>query len=488
MVQDFIISLQKATKRILAKISPVFSLLLWALPLLIFPLYSERSNTLVLFLAFGLSLSGFSIYLVSLKSGGSERLGILFGIVIRAVLIFYPVFLSEDVYRFLWDGTLFYEGISPFSSAPENLEPSLISELSPQIKNELLQKMNSKGFHSVYPPILQILFAVSSIGMLKFQSVSVGIILWKTILFLFELGVLYLFANSRSIAKPKLFLLYWLHPLVLWEGIGNGHAEPILVFFLIFSLESYRRKKIFLASLSFLAAILTKLVPLLFLPFLFFRKITGISKEQISRKVVLVPLISATFVFVCSFLFFFWISSDSFFSNFLELLKAQWKSGIGVYFRLFEFHGLMYYLWKWILQQFGLNFYQAGIHLAILSGVFILISSWKEARLETENGQEIIPRTAKFWILCLGIYYCFSTTIHSWYLLPLLAISVFTGFFWPIVAASVWILSYSTYGNVPYKDSYIIMLLEFGLVAIAFFWDVKRKNQKIQKIFDEPSV
>lgn len=430
---------------------PYLSPLLWALPLLLFPYFYKREDFPVLIGFFCLSGLGMFLFLKGKNSESKFRIGIVAGILVRVLLLFSPVFLSEDLFRFLWDGAVSLEGLSPFSTLPGEI----VFSGAPPWSKELLGKMNSPGYYSVYPLVLQILFLVPTLGMKAFASVPFGIFLWKVIVFVFELFFLLL---SNHYKKENFhFLKYWLHPLVLWEGVGNGHPEPILVFFVFASVYLWEKKRPILSLLAYLSGILVKLVPILLLPYLFFLWI----RKQKLRFVVLGFLLG--FLVFLSGIFYLW----KFYPE-TSLLQKQWKEGIGVYFHLFEYHGGIYYLTK-IPMKYTWYPYSAALLLSFFAILGILIFSF--VRSGKRKYPDPISEFSAVWIGIFGIYYALSSTIHPWYFLPLVAFSVFSGHIWPLVASFVWILSYSTYEALPYTDKAWVLWVEFVSVFAAYFWE-----------------
>ncbi len=445
---------------------------LWALPLVIFPFFFQRSEFWTLSLCFFASLAGYFLYLRLAENKHFFSLGIFAGISIRFVLLFSPIFLSEDVFRFLWDGLILQEGISPYSILPKEIH--FVS--NEPWREELLVRMNSPSYYSVYPPILQILFLIPAWFMKSFQSVYIGTIFWKGIVFLFELGFLFLARSVNSKKENLSFLIYWLHPLVLWEGVGNGHPEPILIFFLFGAAYQWQKKKFFLSGVSYITAILTKLIPLLLLPYLFFLWVRKLS----FRKVLFLGL--AGLLLILAFFYVSGIDLD------LHFLRNQWEDGIGVYFNLFEYHGGIYYITK-ILLKHSWYPYSSGLLLAFISLASIFIYSFLKHR---EEEADSFVRFCGIWVALSGIYYTFSSTIHPWYILPIFAASIFSKNVWPIAASAIWIVSYSTYQKIPYLDQNWALLLEYSFVLGAFLYEIVRTRRKktwiTKNMENEPNI
>lgn len=389
------------------------------------------------------------------------RFWIFFGLTIRVVLLFSDPILSEDVYRFLWDGLLGTQGLSPFSFLPKEFSWIDAPPETGAIFLELLIEMNSLKFYSVYPQILQFLFWISACGMLFWKKVSIGILIWKCFLLLSELGVLwFLLSIFRKRKIPAVFsLIYWLNPLVLLEIAGNAHPESILLFFLIASVEfavrwteSDRVADFFKFGFFFLCGILTKITPLILVPFFLF----AFWKRK--KFFVLVSVLAG--IALVAFSFFFWG----------EGILKQEADGLGVFFQLFEFNGSAYYVLREFLRVIGENFYAAGK----ICGAFTLvaISFFSFQKRDTIG---FIPSFAAIETIYL-IFLLFSTTVHPWYILPLLVASIFSGNVYPIVWSFLIFFSYSTYSAVPYRDSFVWLCFEYGILFLFLHIDYKSRS------------
>ena len=80
--------------------------------------------------------------------------------VIRIILI--PAFpnLSDDLYRFIWDGNLIVEGVNPYIHLPTEITEKY--DWASQ-DGELFAEMNSPEYYTIYPPLNQFVFGLSSL-------------------------------------------------------------------------------------------------------------------------------------------------------------------------------------------------------------------------------------------------------------------------------------------------------------------------------------
>ena len=182
------------------------------------------------------------------------------GLLARASIIPAPPTLSEDVYRYLWDGRLVAHGVNPFPHAPS--DPAL-----ERYHSELIHHLNHAGVPTIYPPAAQILFGAVAL-------VSATPLAWKLALLLLESILLYALLDllrRRGLPSERLLLYYW-NPLVLVESFGSGHVDLAAAAFLVTMVSLYERKRAAWAGLSFALAVLTKYVPGLILPWLIRRR------------------------------------------------------------------------------------------------------------------------------------------------------------------------------------------------------------------------
>ncbi len=118
----------------------------------------QRHDNLVWFLAVAL-LQGivyiFAVWIVCRLQSG--RLGVAVVLIVAALLrlsiLFSPPFLSDDIYRYIWDGRVQAAGINPYRFVPsdEQLEPLRDDAIYPNINR-------SDYAHTIYPPLAQITF------------------------------------------------------------------------------------------------------------------------------------------------------------------------------------------------------------------------------------------------------------------------------------------------------------------------------------------
>ncbi len=128
--------------------------------------------------------------------------------------------LSDDGYRYLWDGLVAVEaGVSPYALRPSS------SALAAWHDEVVFERMNSPEYYSVYPPASQAVFQLSAVAYRPFGWMAAW---WamKGLLLVAELvGVV---ALARW-AGPTRAALYAWSPLAVIEIAGQGHTEALVV-------------------------------------------------------------------------------------------------------------------------------------------------------------------------------------------------------------------------------------------------------------------
>ncbi|MCB0640333.1 MAG: hypothetical protein KDC44_01780, partial [Phaeodactylibacter sp.] len=185
---------------------------------------------------------------------------------LRLALLFGLPTLSDDIYRFIWDGHLLQQGINPFDQLPGYYLQA--GQQVAGLDQVLYDQLNSPGYFTVYPPIAQASFALAAwLSPTSWWGFSLVL---KTLILLIEVGNAWLLVSLLRMFRMPIrnSLLYLLNPLIIVELTGNLHYEAVMIFFLLLAFWLLvRMKGILPAALAFAASIAAKLLPLMFLPF-----------------------------------------------------------------------------------------------------------------------------------------------------------------------------------------------------------------------------
>ncbi|MCX2745117.1 glycosyltransferase 87 family protein [Mangrovivirga sp. M17] len=414
-------------------------------------LFINRNNDFGLLITYFLAFAGYLTMVINSSNHGF-KIGI--AIFIRIILIFIVPWLSEDIYRFIWDGALWREGIHPFSATPrEVMDRFILPENLQQLYNEL----NSKQYHTIYPPVYQAIGYLSSF-LLPFSIVA-PLIFIKSVLVAAELTILKI---GRRLKKhtPNIsqwLTIYLLNPLVIIEGAGNAHFEIMLVPVLIFLAYYVHKKKYMLAGIALGVSVAIKLLPLIFGPFLLFTSV---------RDKKLIPFLLGSVL--TTLILFSPLYSASFVGGIIESTT--------LYFQKFEFNASIYYLLREVGYMIkGYNTIQTlGPYLSIITTSVLLGISWFYRKKEASK--------LFFWLW--AIYLVFSTTVHPWYVIPLIGLSVINNYKSGIIWSFFIFFTYLGYYENGYIESSLILFLEYSAVFISFLFDlnwVKFKNNPLIK-------
>lgn len=370
----------------------------------------------------------------------------LFGsaILFRFLLLFAMPQLSDDVYRFVWDGRLMAYGYNPYLYLPNQLLNTPVAAVC-GLDQSLFRQLNSPNYFTVYPPINQALFGLAS-------WLSGGNLLWNVVwlrvpIVLAEIGSLWLMAKllHRLGKSPNLALLYGLNPLVILEPTGNLHFEAVMIFFALLAAWLFRKGRWAMSAGALALAIGTKLLPLLLLP-LVVRHLGW--RKGIGYAVLTGVLTAALFTPFAS----------------LELVRNV-ASSLNLYFQKFEFNASVYYVLRAV--GYWLKGYNAieriGFWLSVTTTLSVL---WIAFRWRT------VPASIQL-IATLTLYFAFATTVHAWYITTLIAASVFTRFRYPVVWSVMIPLSYFTYQTQPYRENLWLTAVEYGIVAVVMIAEIR---------------
>lgn len=371
------------------------------------------------------------------------------GIVFRILLLFSVPNLSDDVYRFIWDGRLAANGINPFSHLPAE-----VMQMPPVtgITKELFGQLNSPEHYTIYPPVLQSIFWLAA----KLFPVNVfaAIVFMKGIIVMIELGTFFLLAQLlKKLSLPKhLSLLYILNPLVITELTGNAHFDGVMIFFVLFAFLLLLKNKWQTSAALLGLGIATKLIPVLFLPL-------AINRFGWKKGLLYSLLTGVTTIVLFALVFDI--------ATIQHLLNS-----VDLFIRKFEFNASVYYIVRYIGTLIkGYNIIAiAGPYLILLSSLMILFISFKEKK---------ISETAIFnkALFIISAWLLLSTTVHPWYICLPGAIAVFTHYRYALVWSYATTLSYYAYQTTPVQENLWLVAVAYILVIGYACWELLNKNR-----------
>lgn len=402
--------------------------------------FVPRESTIELVTAYSLIFVSIIVIFRKLETG-EEELAYYWGMLLRVLLIASVPKLSDDIFRFVWDGRLLTSLEDPYKHLPAYFLDKNIEG----IDQALFAKLNSQEYFSIYPPLNQVIFFLGAL--FSPNSIVWSTVVIRIVLLIFELGNIRLI--QRLLAHyglpQKYGLIYALNPLVILELTGNLHFEAIVIFFLLQALWYYEQNKLHRSAVFFGLSVATKFIPLIVLPLLL--KKIGLKKTVIYGLIVLatvavsfLPLINTAHVW------------------------AIWDS-MTLYFQKFEFNGSIYYLARWY------GFETAGHNIIAQSGKWMMYATFGTimiyslvSRKKTDWPRQMV------WVWLL--YLLFATTVHPWYVIPLLAVSVFSNVRFPFIWSYLIFLTYINYSGGEYQDRIDVVMIEYGVLVLMILLEI----------------
>ncbi len=169
--------------------------------------------------------------------------------------------LSDDLYRYIWDGKVIAAGLDPYRYAPD--APELAG-----LRDPLWVPINQKSQHTPYPPAAQAVFALTyrlAPDSIKAQQVA------ATLADLLVIGALLLLLNRLGLPRERVLLYAW-SPLPLLHFAHSAHNDALMIAPLVLALAlvvgpaATSRAARIASGVALAFGGLVKLVPLLLAP------------------------------------------------------------------------------------------------------------------------------------------------------------------------------------------------------------------------------
>jgi hypothetical protein len=205
----------------------------------------------------------FSVYFFSrLTASRRSTLALAFAVAVagRLVGLGASPSLSDDAYRYVWEGRVLRAGFSPYAHAPD-------SAALEQLRDANYERINHKNLPTIYPPAAQGAFFIGA-------WIGSNVAAQKCIFVLFDLAtmvVLALYLRARG-GNPIQCAVYGWNPLVIVEFAHSGHMDSLAVFFLVAAVFLLQKSRHLAGVAAMALSFLAKYFALALLPFLVFRR------------------------------------------------------------------------------------------------------------------------------------------------------------------------------------------------------------------------
>ncbi|MBK9254431.1 MAG: DUF2029 domain-containing protein [Saprospiraceae bacterium] len=401
--------------------------------------FPKQSDFPTLFLFISISFGFYTLLYIN-KNIGLKTL-IAVGIFTRISLMILMPNLSDDVFRFIWDGRLWHQGINPYSLLPDEVLNLSMKGLSASLYDQL----NSQSYYTVYPPVAQLVFYLSTFT----ESILLSTIIMKFIFILGEIiGLIYILKLLGQQHKSgRIAMLYFLNPLILLEGAGNLHFEILMIGLFAAGLYYYFYSGHKISALFMAASVATKLIPLMFVPYF-------LLTNQNRKKSIYFIAWGIGFTTILFIPLMYGLQFQNFFES------------IDLYFRKFEFNASVYYLFRaagqWIV---GYNLIKyIGPALGLITLCFIIYQAKKTTGHDIKN-------FAGFGLISMTAYLILGTTIHPWYLSFLIFFGMLTSRLYPFVWSWLIFLSYSHYADLSETWKICLIALEYTILTVVIWYE-----------------
>lgn len=326
-----------------------------------------------------------AVILILRWPGGLATLVVILivAVFLRAIAITALPNLTTDAFRYVWDGRLGWEGISPYLYVPadERLAGLRDAEIYPHIN----QKERAV---TIYPPVAQLLFMM---GVAAHDGIA-GI---KAIMLLCEaVTVVALVGWLRAEGLPlSRVLIYAWHPLPIWEFASQAHLDAAATAFLVLGIWAALRGRQGWTGALFAMAALVKYFPVVLLPALWRRWDWRLPVFLVATAgIAALPFVTAAGTGIFGFLG-------------QHLDNEGYRSGWG-------FHVV------WYLREFWITEPPGALYIAVALVVLLAFAAWA---VFDRGAEEYKPER----LALLGAAFVFLTSPHyPWYFGFLCALAV----------------------------------------------------------------
>lgn len=352
-----------------------------------------------------------------------------YSVILRCFVLGSHPNLSDDIYRYLFDAKLLFNGFSPYVQTPSAW--IVANQMPFGDMKELLTNMNSPNYFSVYPLLLLSIFLIGFVLNSLLQTQFLGI---QIIFLLFDFLNLNLIRRFYPKESFHFYWIYFANPLVIIEGVSQMHPEILFVPWLLVFVQT---NHLWIRELAMIILTQFKINTVLFL--------LGFSHQ---RKKILYGAFGILLSLV--------VWKITVFSN----LESQGSRGIGLFFHSFRFAGILEPIFYITLHSFGYS-YLSGI-LSLSTFAFLLINLFLNEKFLS------LPIERRLFLL-YTIFLLFSPVIHSWYWILFVILGMICRIN-PILQTLVIILAFLSYliyvSELYFYLYWILSLIGFGIYGI----------------------
>jgi hypothetical protein len=198
----------------------------------------------------------FAAYLAALHASRAIsprglRTALLASVAWRAALVAAPPLLSDDLYRYVWEGRIQLHGGNPYAWGDRPDSPKWAG-----LRDDVWERLNHKNYTAIYPPLWQLV----SRGVVSLHDSPTAMKAFAALCEVLALVALGRLLRLRGLPAERLLVAAW-SPLALVEIAGSGHNEALGLLFLVLSLLALEAHRPLASALAAALAFQSKLVP-----------------------------------------------------------------------------------------------------------------------------------------------------------------------------------------------------------------------------------
>jgi len=177
----------------------------------------------------------------------------------RVVLLLLPPLLSEDLWRYLWDGSVQWSGINPYAHAPNSAAVDAVAT-TPTLE-AIRARIGHAHIPTIYPPAAQVVFGAATVAgpssaVMRLFMIGADLLvvlgLWRW--------------SQRRGSAPQVAILYAFAPLAIAESAIGSHVDAVGVAALVLTGSALAAGRWGRAGVALAVSVGTKLMPVLVFP------------------------------------------------------------------------------------------------------------------------------------------------------------------------------------------------------------------------------
>lgn len=308
-----------------------------------------------------------------------------------------PPVSSEDVWRYLWDGALWWQGASTYLSPPN---APVFDELSAHVEglSGLRSKVGHEELTTIYPPGAQLLFRLSA----GFESALTAwrvSLLGAQLLSFFALRLI-----CKHLGRPlSLAALPLLIPVWVFDSASGAHLDAwgvsLGLWGVAFALGGYAGR----AGFCLGAGLSVKLIPGLW-------GFVWLARHCVHRewRQLMWLIIGGLLALVCT--------CTSELPELLSLIDMTSATGVSAYQRAWVFNDSLFSLLVYCVESTAVRWLEPRALVQLTLMLTLLLTPFVNLRRAQSGAQPRGEATLKSVALCTALLLLGSPVVYSWYL------------------------------------------------------------------------